>query len=139
MQYKSQVWTQCFPSVFKILLVIYIMKFKLHLLYFMRKELAPIMLRIGIVMLAIGNCIMIIGLPFIDCDINLSDAKVRKINVGTQSVYLLTLSIFSLIVCNQILKKFNTNTSFKEARFRLITLEVMVQLILVSRLFATIF
>lgn len=141
MSYREQVWTQCFPSIFKILCVIYILKFKIHLLYFMNKELAPLWIRVALITLTVGNCCLVVTAGLVDCDTNLSDHRVRIINLGVQTFYLGSLSLVSAFVCTKILRKLKTdsNETIIDVRHRLIFLEVMVQLILLGRLFITIF
>ena len=117
------------------------MKFKLHLLYFMNKELAPLWVRIGLGTLTVANCFLVVAAPLVDCDTNLSDNSVRILNMSLQTAYLISLAGVSLFICCKILHKLKTDTNEKiiEVRKRLIFLEVMVQLILLARWFTTIF
>lgn len=107
----------------------------------MNKELAPLWVRIGLGTLTVANCFLVVAAPLVDCDIKLSDHKVRLLNMCLQTSYLISLALVSLFVCCKILRKLKTDTNetIIDVRRRLIFLEVMVQLILLARWFTTIF
>ena len=126
--------------MFKLLIVIYILKFKTHLIYFMNKELAPTWVRLALFILTFSNCMLCFIAALVDCNTDYSDEKVRHINLGAQTAYLGSLSLTSVYICYKILQKLKTdsNQTIKDVRIRLMFLEGMVQLILLGRLFVTI-
>lgn len=78
--------------------MIYINKFKLHLLYFVQRELAPFWVRLGIELVGPLYVLVILSLAFIDCDVNLSDSQVRRINLSLEIIMLGLLSIASMVI-----------------------------------------
>lgn len=138
--YRKQVWVQVVPPIFQICTVIYINKFKLHLLYFVQKELAPFWVRLGIELVACLYVPLILGLALIDCDVALSDTEVRRINLTLQITMLGVLSILSMVIVFMIVAKFQPNNEMlRAARLKLRLLEVVVQLMLITRMLVTAF
>ena len=76
----------------------------------------------------------------IDCDVFLTDTEVRRINLTVQITMLGVLSILSIVIVMLIVAKFQPNHEMlRAARLKLRLLEVVVQLMLITRMLVTAF
>ena len=103
--YKYQVWTQTWPFMFTALCIINILKYKLHLYYSFKQELAPKSVRAGLILLVVITVGLGVYFPIIDCDANLFDKLVYDLNISGAIVYLVVLSSISLFVASHLAKQ----------------------------------
>lgn len=131
--YREQIWIQIFPFLFKSLCVIAILKYKTHLYYIAKNELAPRYILFALLSLTILNITLILTFPLVECSANLTDRGAKIYGLTLQTTYLAFLSGISLYVACKVHKQLTFGT-IKEIRQRVFFLEAMVQLIIISRI-----